>query len=80
MVATMANGKLPNRGAVACRQKRLAKGWSQAQLAESVGSTQPTVARWEGSVWRPLAGPRLAMAELLGIDWRLWDQASPASS
>ena len=77
MVASMSDGRPLSRGAVACRRKRRAKKWSQAELAERAKTTQPTVARWEAGIQKPQAGQRLELVELLELDWRLWDQPAP---
>jgi putative transcriptional regulator len=35
------------------KAKRKAKGWTQAQLAEALGTTQAVVSRWESGDAKP---------------------------
>jgi len=61
----------PQTTGVAIRKARQARGWSQAELAESIGVTQPTVSNWECDRMMPRAGMAIAIAEMLGLDeWR----------
>jgi len=48
------------------RAARKAEGISQAQLAESIGSTQPQVSAWERGTRSPKASDLQRIAEALG--------------
>ena len=62
-------GKRQTTGA-AIKAARLAKGWSQAELAESIGVRQETVSGWECGRMVPRTGIAIAIAEVLGVaDW-----------
>lgn len=50
------------------RQLRLARGWSQARLAETIGSTQAQIARIENADTDPQASTLERVAEALGED------------
>lgn len=45
---------------------RLAKGWTQAQLAEEVGCLRGDISRWERGERRPNTGSALKLARALG--------------
>lgn len=52
---------------VLLRRERLQKGWSQAELAEKIGSTEKTVSRWElGKTQMPGPYLRQKLAEVFG--------------
>lgn len=58
------------------REAREARGWSQEQLAEAVGTTQSTIDRVEsGASLRSRFGPEIAA--LLGLGWNLKGGATP---
>lgn len=45
---------------------RLAKGWTQARLAEEVGCLRGDIGRWERGERRPNTGSALKLARALG--------------
>lgn len=45
---------------------RLAKGWTQAQLAEEVGCLRGDISRWERGERRPNTGSAIKLARALG--------------
>ena len=45
---------------------RLAKGWTQAQLAEEVGCLRGDISRWERGSRRPNTGSAMRLARALG--------------
>lgn len=47
-------------------EARAAKGWSQAELAKRVGTSQQQIARWEGSS-DVKAGALIKLSEVLGV-------------
>lgn len=48
-------------------EAREARGWTQAQLAQALGTTQQTVQRWESGQTDPKASQVKAVSEALGI-------------
>ena len=50
-------------------QARIAKGLTQAQLAEAIGVKQTQIANWEIGFRRPKMGALMKIADALGIDW-----------
>lgn len=48
------------------RRARFEKGWTQAELAEKVGTTFETVSRWERGIKAPGAFSRRKLCEVLG--------------
>ncbi len=46
-------------------QLRMAKGWTQAQLAEEVGCLRKDVSRWERGERRPNIGSAIKLARAL---------------
>lgn len=50
---------------------RLAKGITQAQLAEKLGVIQQQVARWETGESEPRTSTLKKIGEALGIDWTI---------
>jgi transcriptional regulator with XRE-family HTH domain len=50
------------------KQQRELKGWSQAKLAEEVGTTQKIVSRWESGVSKPQPYYREKLIELFGMN------------
>jgi transcriptional regulator with XRE-family HTH domain len=53
--------------AVRIREARLARGLSQAELAERVRVSQPTIAHWEQGVHAPRQMAMARLAEALGV-------------
>ena len=49
------------------RRIRIAWGWSQAQLAESLGSNQRLVSHWERAIATPSGAAMTAISSLVGI-------------
>jgi transcriptional regulator with XRE-family HTH domain len=49
------------------RELRLAKGWTQAELAQRVGVSQKAVARWEQGTREPSWANVVALADALGV-------------
>ena len=60
---------------VTMRTLRLRRGWSQAQLAEAIGTQQPHVARIERGQADPQLGTCRRIAHALGVDLNTLDQA-----
>ena len=52
------------------KQQRELKGWSQAKLAEEVGTTQKIVSRWESGTSKPQPYYREKLIELFGMNAR----------
>ena len=50
-------------------QARLAKGWTQQQLAEALGVGQPMIAHWETGAKKPKMQTLMRIADALGVDW-----------
>ena len=50
-------------------QARLAKGLTQAQLAEAIGVKPTQIANWEQGIRKPKVGALMKIADALGIDW-----------
>ena len=50
-------------------QARLAKGLTQAQLAEAIGVKPTQIANWEQGARKPKVGALMKIADALGIDW-----------
>ena len=50
-------------------QARLAKGMTQAQLAEAIGVKPTQIANWEQGTRKPKVGALMKIADALGIDW-----------
>lgn len=50
---------------------RAAAGLSQAQLARKIGSSQPTIARWESGAQLPSVSSLLRIADATGFDLAL---------
>src|SRR5438876_2313188 len=50
------------------KQQRELKGWSQAKLAEEVGTTQKIISRWESGVSKPQPYYREKLIELFGMN------------
>jgi transcriptional regulator with XRE-family HTH domain len=50
-------------------QARLAKGLTQAQLAEAIGVKPTQIANWEQGTRKPKVGALMKIADALGIDW-----------
>ena len=48
---------------------RLKKGWTQAQLADAIGSNQQQIAGWESGVRKPKMNALMRIGDALGIDW-----------
>ena len=48
-------------------EARNARGWSQEQLAEAVGTTQQTLQRWESGRTDPQVGKVEAVSAALGV-------------
>jgi transcriptional regulator with XRE-family HTH domain len=48
-------------------EARAARGWSQEQLAEAVGTTQQTLQRWESGRVDPQVGKIEAISAALGV-------------
>ena len=48
---------------------RLAKGLTQAQLAEAIGVKPTQIANWEQGTRKPKVGALMKIADALGIDW-----------
>lgn len=49
-------------------QARLAKGWTQAQLAEAVGVAKQHISRWEKGINKPSVAALVKIAGALGVD------------
>lgn len=49
-------------------QARLAKGWTQAQLAEAVGVAKQHISRWEKGANKPSVAALVKIAGALGVD------------
>lgn len=49
-------------------QARLAKGWTQAQLAEAVGVAKQHISRWEKGSIKPSVAALVKIANALGVD------------
>lgn len=47
---------------------RMARGWTQGQLAEAIGSTQSQVAGWESGRRKPKLDALMGIASALGIE------------
>lgn len=59
------------------RERRLAKGLSQPQLAEILGKSQRQISRWEGyTTEMPREATRLQLGAALGIAEREWHLAA----
>jgi DNA-binding transcriptional regulator YiaG len=57
------------------RRIRLAWGWSQGRLAETIGSNQRLVLHWERDIAKPSGTALTAIASLVGdyrgsLDWK----------
>lgn len=67
--------------AVRIREARLARGLSQAELAERVRVSQPTVAHWEQGAHAPRQMAMVRLADALGVtpDW-LTGETRPAAT
>lgn len=50
------------------RRVRIAWGWSQAQLAEALGTEQPLVSQWERDIAQPSRAAMSAVATMLGLE------------
>lgn len=50
-------------------QARIAKGLTQAQLAEAIGVKPTQIANWEQGTRKPKVGALMKIADALGIDW-----------
>ena len=50
-------------------QARVAKGLTQAQLAEAIGVKPTQIANWEQGTRKPKVGALMKIADALGIDW-----------
>ena len=48
---------------------RLKKGWTQAQLADAIGSNQQQIAGWENGTRKPKVAALMRMGDALGVDW-----------
>ena len=49
------------------KEAREARGWTQEQLANALGTTQQTIYRWETGAVDPQASKVMAISEALGI-------------
>ena len=49
-------------------QARLAKGWTQAQLAEAVGVAKQHISRWEKGSIKPSVAALVKITNALGVD------------
>lgn len=49
------------------RQARKARNWTQEQLAESIGTTQQTINRWENGYTEPKVSDLRKISSALGI-------------
>lgn len=64
-------------------RKLKALGITQALVAQSVGTDQGTVCRWETGDRKPSAKLRAKLEDIYKIAWRAWDEsveAEPAST
>ena len=50
-------------------QARLAKGWTQTQLAEAMGISQQQVQKWESGQRKPKMKALMKIADVLNVDW-----------
>ena len=50
-------------------QARLAKGLTQAQLAEAIGVKPTQIANWEQGTRKPKIDALMRIGDALGIDW-----------
>lgn len=50
-------------------QARLAKGWTQGQLADAIGAKQSQIAGWETGARKPKVDALMRIADAMGIDW-----------
>lgn len=50
-------------------QARLAKGWTQGQLADAIGVEQSQIAGWETGARKPKVDALMRIADAMGIDW-----------
>lgn len=48
---------------------RLAKGWTQAQLADAIGVCQQMIGRWETGRRNPKKESLMRIGKALGVDW-----------
>lgn len=48
---------------------RIAKGWTQRQLADALGVGQSIIARWETGGRTPKMQTLQRIADALGVDW-----------
>lgn len=48
---------------------RLKKGWTQAQLADAIGSNQQQIAGWESGARKPKMNALMRIGDAMGIDW-----------
>ncbi len=57
---------------------RLAKGWTQKQLADAIGTTQQQIQVWETGVRKPKMQSLMKLGSVLEVDWiTLIDQNMP---
>lgn len=47
----------------------MAKGWTQQQLADVMGTSRGTVAQWENGLRQPTVASLKRLGEALEIDW-----------
>jgi transcriptional regulator with XRE-family HTH domain len=59
------------------REARQARGWSQQDLAERIGVSQPTIVHWEQGTHTPRNLALARLADTLGVS-RQWLQESPS--
>jgi transcriptional regulator with XRE-family HTH domain len=50
-------------------QARLAKGWTQTQLADAIGVGQTQIANWESGFRKPKMDALMRIGAALGVDW-----------
>lgn len=50
-------------------QARLAKGLTQAQLADAIGVGQTQIANWESGFRKPKMDALMRIGAALGVDW-----------
>lgn len=59
---------------------RIARGWSQEDLARAVGTTQQTIQRWETGQTDPQVGKVAAISAALGVTMSYLLGVEPLSS
>ena len=57
---------------------RRAKGWTQAMLADAIGTSAQQIQAWEVGTRKPKMAALIKIGQALGVDWQtLIDQDAP---